>query len=161
MGIDNGPQVIKDKKIMYGMVVGLTVLIPFIMIAEIFDEPVLGISRGYYAIVVAIIYVLATGYRLMLDLNYFSLIDQDGKILIKYYSLRPLMQKYKTIEIPSGSLVRYEIKKKMVGRKKQLILFQKVKNKTAKYPPISISALGKGEFDTLVQILNLRTIQKN
>jgi len=161
MEIDNSPQVVKDRKIMYGMVVGLIVLITAIMLADIFDQPLFKISREYYVLAVAVIYVLANIYRFLLDLNYFNYSDQGGKILIKYYSLRPFMQKYKTIEITRGSLVKYEIKKLMLGRKKQIILFQKIKNKIAKYPPISISALNKEEINTLIKSLDLQTLQKN
>ena len=154
MIIDNSHAVIRDRKMMYLMAISLTIIIPCFFFIDIFEEPVLGIPREYYVIAVCTIYVLINIYRFLLSLNYIYYNDQGGKIVLKYYTLRPFIQKRKNIEIPIGSLVKYKIIRKIAGIKKSLVLYQRINNKIAKYPPISLSELKKTEFDNLISALN-------
>lgn len=154
MIIDNSKVVIQDRKMMYMMTIGLTILIPIFCFADIFENSFLGISREYYVIIVCCVYLIFYIYRFILDLNFFYYNDQSEKLLFKFYSLRPFMKKRRSIEILKGSLVKYEIKTSVAGQKKTLILYQRIKNKIAKYPPISISALNTEEQSNLVNSLN-------
>jgi hypothetical protein len=154
MVIDNSKVVIRDRMMMYIMAISLTVIIPLICLSDFFNNPVLGLSREIYVIIVCAVYVLFNLYRFFLNMNFFYFNDQSEKIVIKYYSLRPFMQKRRSIEILKGSLVKYQIIRSFVGRKKGLLLYQKIKNNTAKYPPISLSALNKEEYKNLVMALN-------
>jgi hypothetical protein len=154
MVIDNSKEVVKDKKILYIMLAIFIMLTSIIMMSETFDKPVLGLNREFYAIVIAGIYLFINIYRFILNLNYINYIDAGGKIVFKYYSLRPFMQSHKTVEIPKGNLVKYEIRKSLFGQKKGVVLYQKVKNKTARYPEISLSAISDAELKGLIASLN-------
>ncbi len=154
MVIDNAKIVIRDRMMMYIMAISLTVIIPVICLSDFFDNPVFGLSREIYVIVVCAAYILYNVYRFFLNINYFFFNDQSEKIILKYYSLRPFMQKHRSIEIAKGSLVKFEVNTSFIRRKKGLILYQKINNKIAKYPPVSISALNKEEYDNLVTALN-------
>lgn len=154
MIIDNSHAVIRDRKMMYLMAISLTIIIPCFFFIDIFEEPFLGIPREYYVIAVCSIYVLINIYRFLLNLNYIYYNDQGGKLVLKYYSLRPFMQKKQSIEIPAGSLVKFKIIKRIASLRKSLVLYQRINNKIAKYPPISLSALKKSEFNNLISALN-------
>lgn len=157
MEIDNSKVVVRDRKLMYIMAISLILCITFIMLTDYFDNPIFGISRDIYALSLATIYVLINVYRFFLDLNFLSFTLQGEKIIIHYYSLRPFMQKHRSIEIPVKSLIKFEVQKSFMGIKKQIIFYQRVNNKLAKYPPISISALNKQEFSDLISSLNSLT----
>lgn len=161
MTIDNSPVVIRDRKLMYILVISLILLLSGILISDFFDEPFLGRSREFYAIMIAAIYILINAYRFFLDLNFINFSDQEGKIIIKYYSLRPFMQKHRSIEISQNSFVKFEIIGKAAGIKKYLVLYQRIQNKIAKYPPISITALTNDELNSILTSLSSKVSVKN
>ena len=154
MIIDNTKVVIRDRMMMYVMAISLTVIIPLICLSDYFNDPVFGISRELYVIIICAGYVLYNLYRFFLNLNFIYFNDQFEKFIFKYYSLRPFMQKRRSIEIVKGTLVKFEIKKGLAGQKKSLILYQKINNKIAKYPSISISAINNEEYKNLLSALN-------
>jgi len=160
MIIDNSKVVVHDRKLMYMMAISLTVIVAIICLSDFFDNTVLGLSREVYVIGICAIYVLYALYRFALNLSYFYFSDQGEKIIFRYYSLRPFMEKHRTIEMPKGTLLDFEIKKSIAGHKKDLILYQKINNKTAKYPPISISALNEEESENLVKALDFNILSK-
>jgi hypothetical protein len=150
MIIDNTTAVIKDRKMMYLLAIGLIIVLSIILFSDFFDDPVLGISREYYILFFCLLYILINVYRFMLNMNYIHFDSENGKISIKYYSLRPFMQQRKAIEIPKNSLIKFELKKTLLGLKESLILYQQINKKIAKYPPISIAALKKDERKNLI-----------
>jgi hypothetical protein len=154
MIIDNTKIVIRDRMMMYVMAISLTVAIPLICLSDYFNDPVLGISRELYVIIICAVYVIYNLYRFFLNLNFIYFNDQSEKIIFKYYSLRPFMQKRRSIEIVKGSFAKFEVNKDLTGRKKNLVLYQKINNKIAKYPSISISALNNEEYRNLLSALN-------
>jgi hypothetical protein len=154
MIIDNTKVVVRDRMMMYMMAISLTVIIPLICLSDFFNDPVFGISRELYVIFVCAVYIFYNLYRFFLNLNYFYFNDQSEKIVIKYYSMRPFMQKRKSIEITKASFVKYEIIRSFIGRKKSVVLFQRIKNQIAKYPPVSVSALNDEEYRNLISALN-------
>ena len=160
MEINSSKTVIKDRKLMYIMVFALIAIVSTIFLADTFDVPVFGVTRESYILAVTGIYILINIYRFSLNLNYVYFSDAGGKIIIKYYSLRPFMQKRQTVEIPKGSLFRFEIKKSMFGQKKTLVLFQMIKNKIARYPEISLSALNDIEIGRIKGSLKSMAIDK-
>jgi len=154
MTINNTKVVIRDRMMMYIMAISLIVIILVICLSDFFNDPVIGLSREMYVIIVCAIYIFYNFYRFILNINFFFFNDQSEKIVIKYYSLRPFMQKRRSIEIAKGLLVKYEIIRSFAGLKKNLVIYQKVKNNIAKYPPISVSALNNEEFKNLIVALN-------
>ena len=80
--------------------------------------------------------------------------DETNKIILRYYSMHPLSQAKRSIEIPRDSFSKYEIAESLFGIKTKIILYQKVKGGVYKYPPVSISALSPAEKEQLIQSLN-------
>ena len=161
MTIDNSPIVIRDRKLMWVLVLILIAILSIILFSDYFDNPILGKSREFYAIIISVLYVITNVYRFFLDLNFINYSDQEGKITLKYFSLRPFMQKHKSIEISKNSFIKYEIISKAAGLKKYLILYQRIQNKIAKYPPISITALTNNELNSILASLNSIASVKN
>ena len=131
-----------------------TAIILSFLLLEIFDKPVLGISKGYFVLFFSIVYLLLLVYNYLRDYNYIYFNDEGKKIIFRYYSMHPLSQAKRSIEINKGSLVKFEIQTGLFGIKSKIILYQKVKTGVYKFPAVSITALTKEERAKLLSALN-------
>lgn len=154
MTIDNSNFAIKDRKQFYMMIIFLTVSLPIIFLADPLDEEITGIPRIIWALIAIIIYLAVNIYRFVLDYHFVNYSDAGEKLVFKYYTLRPFMQKRMSIEIQKSNFVKFEILTSVFGKKKTLILFQKINKNLAKYPPISLSALSSEDISKLRSSLN-------
>lgn len=125
-----------------------------ILVSGWFEKDVLGIPKYQWVIFVALLYLILVLLSGMRQLNYFYFSDEGDKILVRYYPIRPLVQKKKAVQIPKIGLVGYDIISSVLGFKKVLILQQKVKGKVAIYPPIGITSLNKSEIELLEKHLD-------
>jgi hypothetical protein len=157
MIIDNSAFVIRSRKNMYIMTISFIVLILLALAFDYLDLPISLPYKEYYIIALLIIYLIFQVRRAIFDYNFISISEDNGKLVIKYYSLMLLTGKHKTIEIPFQSFERYKLKKTVFGLKISLILYQKVKNQSAKYPSLSLSALSKEEIIKLITGLDVLT----
>jgi hypothetical protein len=57
------------------------------------------------------------------------------------------------VQIPKQHFVKFEIVKYFFGFEEKLILYQNYRNKVAKYPPISLSAVDKADKEKLKNTL--------
>jgi len=154
MTIDNQKTVIRIflRKMFIAII---TVMIIVAMLATDWFKPaLLGITQYQWIILVAAIYILLVSGSWLRGLNYFYFNDKGDKLIIRYYPIRPLGRTKKAVQIPKTALAKYEIIKTNLGLKKVLILYQHVKNKVAKYPPIGVTSLTPGELAQLEQQLS-------
>lgn len=119
-----------------------------------FYEPLLGIERNQYAIIATLIYILYYAFSYFRDFNYFYFNNNSSKIIIRYYSLKPLSSEQSSVEINQQEFHKFEIKESWGGLRKYLIVYQKTTKGIAKYPPISISILKKKDVDQLTRELS-------
>lgn len=131
-------------------------LIMTILLSELLDKPLLGIGKAQAIYLLTGIYILAVIYNYIRDYHYIYFSDEGNKLILRYYSMRPLSQAKRSIEIPKGTLSRYELKSSLLGLRQKLILFQKVKGGVYKYPGVSITALAEEEKKKLLQALRLQ-----
>jgi hypothetical protein len=131
-----------------------SIIILSILLIDFFNETHFGITKAYLILFISVIYMILIVYNYLKDYYYIYFNDESNMILFRYYSMRPLSQTKRSIEIPRGSLVRYEIKTSSFGISTKLILYQKAKAGVYKYTPVSISALSSHEKDQLIQALN-------
>ena len=125
------------------------IIILILLVVDFFSD-----VRMYLVLSLSFIYVANIIYSYLKDYYYIYFSDEGNKILFRYYSMRPLSQAKRSIEIPKGNLARYEIITGTLGLRTKIIFYQKVKEGVYKYPPVNISALSKLENDQLVQTLN-------
>lgn len=119
-----------------------------------FYEPVLGIERNYFAIAATILYILYYTFSYLRDINYFYFNNNSSKMIIRYYSLKPLSSEQNSLEMNKQEFQKFEIKKSFGGLRKYLIIYQRTAKGIAKYPPISISILKKKDVDQLTRELS-------
>ncbi|MGB9746082.1 MAG: hypothetical protein ACPLXM_04070 [Bacteroidales bacterium] len=137
------------------MAVLFVCLVCVVLFLEVFRNPVFGLTRAHYILIISILYVLYSLYMYLLDLNYIYFNDDGQKIIFRYYSMRPLSQVKSSVEIPKESFAGYEIRKDLLGLVPKIVLYQRDKAGLFRYPPVSISSLSEKEKNLL-----LRSLQK-
>lgn len=135
----------------------LFLLVLFLVIlytTGLFYEPVMGIERNQFAIAAVVLYIIYYALTYLRDINYFYFNNNSSKIIIRYYSLRPLSSDQNSLEMNKQDFYKYEIKNTMGGLRKYLVIYQRTARGIAKYPPISISILKKKDVNQLIHELN-------
>jgi hypothetical protein len=133
--------------ILYGSIIILVYTTTFL------DEPYKFLTKNLLSILLTIIFFSYYVYYYILDLNYIYFNDAGQKIIIRFYSLRPLSSNKNSIEILKTDLYKFEIIEKLFGLKEKLVIYQKTKSGIAKYPPICLSALNNEEKTKLQEAL--------
>jgi hypothetical protein len=85
---------------------------------------------------------------------YFELLVTETELQVNYYSVATALKNYQTVLISLNQLKAFEVKKKMLGYKKDLILTVDSKFGLADYPPISVSILKSGELNQIIIVLS-------
>ncbi len=106
---------------------------------------------------VLILGVLIYIFYMIKKYNYIQYNDEGDKIILRYFNLIPSTLDHHSIEIPKKLFVGYEIKSSFFGMRDEVILVQKTKNGTAKYPAVSISILSNAEKQQLKKSLSKLT----
>lgn len=151
---------IDNKKSSIGVKLKKRILILILIIAAIiffsfklFHEPILGITGIGYIIILSALVLTYHVWCFVRDYQYFNFTDQGQKLTFRYYSLSALFRQPHSVEIPKNEFVKAELRKKLLGLRQYVILFQQTQNGLAKYPPLSISLLKKQEKQDLINIL--------
>ncbi|RZT91344.1 hypothetical protein EV201_3159 [Ancylomarina subtilis] len=100
-----------------------------------------------------VIYVLLIGLNLVREYNFIIYKDTDDKIIMRYYPLHPFHDKFKSIEISKQTFSHFELKKRSMGLREDLFLYQISAKGLAKYPGISLSALSKNQKTEILNSL--------
>jgi energy-coupling factor transporter transmembrane protein EcfT len=149
MVIDTGRTTIRMRLRGFITAIIFFILILVFLVFDIFDD-----IRMYLVIIFSFCYIVFILHIYLKDYFYIYFSDESNKMVFRYYSMRPLSQTKRSIEIPRGSLARYEIRSEALGFKNKIIFYQKIKDGVYKYPPVSITILSSQEKDQLLQALN-------
>lgn len=102
--------------------------------------------------VIIAVYVLHVIRQLQRNLYFVYASDDDNENLIfRFYQIKLLGKKYNTYKIPFLLFYSFEIKK--TNGNTELILFQKIDGKVAKYPPIYLNAFKQEEVEEMKSFL--------
>ncbi len=102
-------------------------------------------DRKWLALYIFVAYAAFILLNYLRDFNYFYFSDDGDMLRIKYFAVRLMSSKASRIEIPKNTFAGYKVNPRFMNLGENLVLFQHVKNGTAKYPPISISSLTENE----------------
>jgi hypothetical protein len=103
--------------------------------------------------VLSALFLLFYWYQYKMEYTYFYFSNSSNNLVFKFYSLRNLYGKPKTIEIAKTNFVKYDIVTDFLGKKEALVLYQKTPKGIAKYPPISLTLLTPKQKTELTQVL--------
>ncbi len=85
--------------------------------------------------------------------SFFEMLVTEREVKVNYYSVSSAMRSYNTIEVPLKQLRGYEVKRKLWGLKKELIISMESKYGYADFPPVSITLLNKKELSQIFHVL--------
>ncbi len=154
MKIDNQRNTYKIwlRKLLYAII--FTLLTTLILVTNWFDHVIDGVSKYYFVIAIALAYTMVSiwGYFKKPYFLYFS--DNGEMLVLRYYPVSIFNQRKNSIEIPKQFFVKYELRKFFLGTQEELIVYQFFRNKVAKYPPVSLSAVDKSDRERIIASLN-------
>ena len=90
-------------------------------------------------------------YKMEFTYLYFS--NNSKNLVFRFYTMQFFHGKPKTIEISKKNFLKYDIVVDFFDKKEMLILYQKTDKGVAKYPPISLTLLGKKQKTELKRAL--------
>ena len=90
----------------------------------------------------------------ILNFNFVRVQIENGKIIIRHYSLYAVDREYQSIEFPVASLRHVRVKKYLFGLKWDLYLDVKLKQGMASYPPVCLSAVPRRLRENLVETIS-------
>ncbi len=136
------------------MTIIFTVAILIIIFLPWFDPAKSGISKYYLIILVSLIYIILNLNNYLKRPHFVSYSDQGEMIIMRYYPLSLFTSQKHSIEIPKKQLVKFELQDFYFGSQQMIILYQHFRNKVAKYPPISLSAVDKEDQERIIRSLS-------
>jgi len=141
------------RKLLFIILLGITIVVFYYM--YIFRDGLLGISGSHWTIGLVCAYVLYYAWGIVRNYHYFFYNDMGGKLVFRYYSLAPLSKRLNSVEIPKDRFYNFEVVKKMLGLRVYVVLYQKMPQGIAKYPPISISLISRRQREEMQASLTM------
>jgi hypothetical protein len=155
MKVENKTKSLRISQFRYIIAIIFLPLIIVLTTTDLVEKTFLGLNKYHWAMVLAAIYILQNVYEYIKDFKYILLSDEEeGKLILRYVSLRPFNNKKYSVEINKNDLHSYKIKRHHFNIKQELIIYVNTPQGVAKYPPISISGLNEEEFNKMKKMLN-------
>jgi len=152
MIIDNRKNVVRYRfNEFIGAVITIT-LFTLVLTLPFFLDPFLGIGRIYWAVILLCGYIGLFAFHFYKDLNYIYFSDDKGRMVFRYYSIRPFADSKNAIEMAHKQFHEYVITKS--GLRTYITFKQNAGGRIAEYPKVSITALTKNQREKLYQCLN-------
>ncbi len=102
----------------------------------------------------SVLFLLFYWFQYQMEYTYFYFSNNNKDLIFRFYSLRNLYGKPKTIEIPKTGFLKYDITSGFFNQKEYLVLYQKTPKGIAKYPPVSLTLLKKNQKTDLKRALH-------
>jgi hypothetical protein len=126
-------------------------------IAKLIEYPVLGISETIWTSSFIVIWLVFALYPMVLNYHYISFTDEGDSIVFRYFIAGFFGGKKNSVEIKKDNFAGYKSETKYFGLMCSVILYQRMREGVAAYPPIYISNLTKKERVRIFNTLYLYT----
>lgn len=154
MTIDNTKTVYSIRIKLFIATVLLLVYVALVYAAELIKFPLLGIGETTATLILVGVYLVIAFLPMALNYQYVFFSDEGESLVFRYFSAGIVGGRKNSVDIRKNTFAGYKIDKKYFGLSSSLILFQNIGSKTAKYPPIHISALPEDLRGKLLSALN-------
>jgi len=112
------------------------------------------IGKYHVIIAIALVYILINLINYLKQPYFVSYNDQGEMIILRYYQMSLFTSRKHSIEIPKKQFIRFELQDFLFGTQQKIILYQQYRNRVAKYPPISLSAVDKEDRQKIIRSLS-------
>lgn len=160
MIIENSRAVIRSRLQTFSFTLVVVTLIVIIYTTRIFLNPVWGLNKTHWTLIVVGLYLLILLQKWLRNIYYFYFSDTGTNLIFRFYPLQFFSAKKQSFEIPKRDFVKFEIKSSFLKMKKSLIVYQKLRKGVAKYPAISISGLSRQDKTKLKSQLEKYSVSK-
>lgn len=158
--------IIENKKAIYGIwlrkmivtIIFTLSIIGVLFFSSIPDDAEFG--RYHIVITISVAFIIFSAIGILRKPYYFYFNDNKDVLIFRFYPVGLFNSKKNTVQIPKQQLVKFETSKFFFGLEEKLFLYQNYRNKVAKYPYISLSAISKEERERLKHALEKYSQQK-
>lgn len=150
MTIDNQKQAVNLKIQKTVALLVLVIAFGIIYFTNILVKGVFGFTRDHVAIMILILFILFYTYHYLRNHNYIYYSDTGDRFILRYFSLRPLTDKKHSIEFHKSEFHMFEISRSIFRFRATIIIYRRTSRGIAKYPPVSITALGKEQREKMM-----------
>jgi len=157
MTFDNSRTIIGLRIKIFIVTVLLLIYVVLTYIAEVIEFPILGFSETIWTSGFIGIWLIFALYPIVLNYQYISFSDEGDSIVFRYFIAGIFGGRKNSIEIKKVSFAGYKTETRYFGLVKSVILYQRLREGVAAYPPIYISNLSKKEKDRILNSLYLYT----
>lgn len=153
MTFDNSRTIISLRIKLFILTVLLLTYIALTYAAKLIKFPLFGMSDTVVTLILVAVYLFLAVLPMILNYQYVWFSDDEERIIFRYFTAGIVGGKKNSVEISKATFEGYQVEKKYFGLSRSLILYQRIGQKTAKYPPIHITALKKEHLDKLLKQL--------
>ena len=154
MTFDNSKTIISLRIKLFTATILLLAYLALAFVTKMIKFPLLGISDTGWTIIFVGIWVILALMPMFLNYQYISYSDEADLIVFRYFTSGIVGGKKNSVQINKASFSGYKIESRFFGMIQSIILFQKLQQGIAKYPPVHISALTREEKNKLIRSLN-------
>ena len=155
---ENEQHKVKFFRLIYFILVVTAIAILYT--TRLFDDNFPKIKKDYFLFIFILLYVIINLIRIAMRYSYFYFSDDMPNLTFRFFHLAPFSTKRLEFSIPKTVFHDFKIKNKLLGLRKDLILYRKNKGEIVTYPPISLSAVSKEDITQLRQKLSALKINK-
>ena len=150
---------VKFYKLIYFVLLSTSIAVLYA--TRLFDTNFPQIKKDYFLILFISLYIIVNLIRLAMRYSYFYFDDETPNLIFRFFHLVPFGAKRLAFSIPKKAFHDFKVVKKIFGFRKDLILYQKNKEKIIAYPPISLTAVSKKDTKLLLSRLEVLKTNKH
>jgi hypothetical protein len=155
MTFDNSKTIISLRIKLFGVTIILLTFIVLTYIARLIRYPLLGMSETAWTLILVSLYLVYAFLPMFLNYQYVWYSDEEDTIVFRYFRTGMGGSRKNSIEINKKTFTGYKTETRYFGFMQSITLYQKINEKSARYPPVYISALTAAERKKILDSLNL------
>ncbi|OFY60556.1 MAG: hypothetical protein A2V50_05810 [Bacteroidetes bacterium RBG_19FT_COMBO_42_10] len=141
MTFDNSKTIIGVRIKLFIATVLLLAYIALTYAAKLIKFPLLGLSDTAWTVILVAIWLIIAFWPMILNYQFVFFSDEGEKLVFRYFIAGIVSGKKNSVEINKRTFAGYKTESRFFGLIKSIILFQKMGQGVATYPPVYISAL--------------------
>ena len=154
MTFNNSKTIVGFRIKLFAATVILLVYFVLAYVGKLIKFPLLGMSDTFWTLVMVSCYMIILFLPVILNYQYIYFSDEGNKIIFRYFTTGIISGRKNSIEIDKKSFSGYKVEKRYLGLIQSIILFQRLNEGVAKYPPVHISSLTREERNKVFRSLN-------
>jgi hypothetical protein len=154
MTFDNSKTIISLRIKLFIATVLLIAWLIVVYGAELIKFPFLGMSDTIWTLILVAVFLVIVLLPMVRSSQFVFFSDEGENIVFKYFFAGIVGGKKNSISINKNAFAGYKLETKYLGLVKSIILFQKIGQSVAKYPPVYLSSLSREQREMLFSFLN-------